>query len=175
MRTSDERPIGKQEMAKWALKLQPKHPLATYVMARLISREGKTDEAIALAEPSLDLEQPDLMLLNLLAGLKLKAGKLSQAESLYQLGDQRDPYNLQWTRSLVRLYVAAKEQAKLADALARIAKADPDDLAVRKKLAELAMAKKDLPGATDWVNQALEIDVTDAEILSLLERLKSRE
>ena len=37
------------------------------------------------------------------------------------------------------------------------------------------MAKKDLPGATDWVNQALEIDVTDAEILSLLERLKSRE
>ena len=67
--------------------------------------------------------------------------------------------------SLVRLYVAAKEQAKLANALAHIAKADPDDLAIRKKLAELAMAKKGLPGATDWVNQALEIDVTDAEIL----------
>jgi len=53
-----------------------------------------------------------------------------------------------------------------------VAKADPDDFAVRKKLAELAMGVKDYAGAEQWANQAMEIDVTDAEMQALAEKLE---
>jgi tetratricopeptide (TPR) repeat protein len=45
-----------------------------------------------------------------------------------------------------------------------LAQADPDDLAVRKKLAQLALAEKDFAAAADWANQANQIDVQDPEI-----------
>jgi len=50
------------------------------------------------------------------------------------------------------------------ETLGRLARADPDDLPTRKKLAQIALAKQDFASAADWANQALEIDVTDAEV-----------
>ena len=50
----------------------------------------------------------------------------------------------------------------------RLARADADDVASRKKLAELALARRDDAAAADWANQALEINVMDAETHRML-------
>lgn len=153
-----------RQMAEWALKLQPNYAPAVYVLARLAVKEGKTEQAAELLQKCLDPKKPDLKVLNLLAGLELKAKKHDRAAELYRQGAQLDPYNLQWLQSLARVYLTAKDTAHLEEVLIRLASADPDDFAARKKLAELALARKDYAAAADWANQAVEIDVTDAEV-----------
>lgn len=170
--------------AERVLARRPKHPLATYVLARLEIRAGRTARAVELLEASLDLDSPDAPVkrnsfrsvpeaaldrdspdvgcLNLLAGLKLKQDLYAEAARLYQWGARHDPHNLQWLRSLARVYLLAKNDRELAGVLGKLAEADPDDLVVRKKLAEMALLAKDYEVAADWANQAIEIDVSDA-------------
>jgi len=152
------------DAADRALEHDPEHQLATYVVARLQARAGRTEQAIALLEACLDREAPDPRALNLLAGLKLKTEKIAEAAQLYQLGAEHDLYNLRWPRALARVYLMSGDEGRLAEVLARLADADPDDLATRKKLAEMALARQDFAAAADWANRALEIDVTDAEV-----------
>ncbi len=153
-----------RQTAEKVLKLQPKHPRASYVLARLHARQERPEQAIELLQQCLDPKQPDLRVVNLLASLKLGEKKYNEAADLYRLGAKLDPHNLQWTRSLVRLYQVSKEEGRLSELLARIGESDPDDFAARKRLAETALAKKDYPAAVHWSNRALEIDVTDAEV-----------
>ena len=152
------------DAANRALDHDPKQQLATYVVARLQARAGRTEQAIALLEACLDREAPEPRALNLLAGLNLKAEKIAEATQLYQLGAEHDPYNLKWLRALARVHLMSGNDERLAEVLARLADADPDDLTTRKKLAEMALARQDFAAAADWANRALEIDVTDAEI-----------
>jgi Flp pilus assembly protein TadD len=152
-----------EELARQALRLQPKQPLAIYVLARLHVRANRSKEAMELLEPALDRGAPDLRILNLLAGLKLKEEKYAEAAELYRLGGQKEPHNLQWTRSLARVYVQSQEDRRLPEVLVPLAAADPDDLATRKKLTALALTARDYRRAAEWANQALQIDVQDAE------------
>ena len=153
-----------RQMAATALKLKPKHALATYVLARLRLNAGEPEAAIELLANCLDEEHPQPNALNLLAGLQLKAENCDEAARLYALGQKHDPYNLKWTRSLARVYIASKNNEKLADVLAALARADGDDLTARKKLARLALDRKDFVGAVDWCHQALHIDVKDGAV-----------
>ncbi|NUQ63064.1 MAG: tetratricopeptide repeat protein [Pirellulales bacterium] len=149
-------------VAAEVLKKQPKHALATYVMARLELRGGRPEKALELLETSLDLTRPDAKCLNLLAGLKLKAEAYAEAARLYEMGARYYPCNLQWLRSLARVHLLVDNQDGLLGVLQKLAAADPDDLMARKKLAEMALAAKDYQAAEDWANQAVEIDVSDA-------------
>jgi tetratricopeptide (TPR) repeat protein len=153
-----------EELARRVLKSQPRHPIATCVVARLLARQSRPREAIAFLEGALDRSQPDLKVLNLLAGLRLKAGEYASAAEWYRLGASKEPQNLRWTRSLARVYLLAKDDAHLWEVLVPLAEADPDDFSLRKKLVELARAKRDAGAIRHWANQALGIDVTDAEI-----------
>ncbi|MCZ7586696.1 MAG: hypothetical protein M5R36_27020 [Deltaproteobacteria bacterium] len=47
--------------------------------------------AIALLQDCLDEQSPDLKVLNLLAGLRLKARQFDEAERLYRLGIRHNP------------------------------------------------------------------------------------
>jgi tetratricopeptide (TPR) repeat protein len=155
------------EAVEKALKLKADYPLAVYVKARLLLKTEKkenVEEAAAMLEKSLDLKSPEPNSLNLLAGLKLKAEKFDEAERLYSLGEKLDPANPQWTRSLARVYVLSGDKEKLVAALTRLAQADMDDLVDRKKLAELALGRKDYAAAEKAAREALEIDVRDAEL-----------
>ena len=152
------------EAADRALKLDRKHQLAGYVLARLSLQAGKTQEAVELLETFLDRGAPEPRTLNLLAGLKLKAEDFSEAAQLYQLGAEHDPHNLKWYKALARVYLKSEETERLAEVLTRLAEADPADLASRKKLAQMALEAKDFARAADWANRGLEIDVTDADL-----------
>ncbi len=155
------------ELAEGVRKRQPKHQLAGYVLARLWLKAGKTQEAVGLLEGCLDQESPQPGGLYLLAGLKLKAQQYDDAARLYALGERLDGVNLKWTRALGRVYELSENPQKLAEVLARLARADVDDLTARKRLAQLALERQDHAAATDWANQALQIDVMDAELHGL--------
>ena len=158
------------ELAEGVLKLHPKHQLAGYVLARLRISDGKTDQAVELLEGCLDRKSPQPNVLSLLAGLKLKAKQYDEAARLYGLGERLDSVNLKWTKALGQVYLLRDDRQKLSQVLARLARADVDDLTSRQKLAEMALDRGDHAAAADWANQALQIDVMDAEIHRLFAR-----
>jgi cellulose synthase operon protein C len=156
-----------EDLAAEALKLQPKQPLATYVLVR-VRKAFTRQEAMEILEGCTNRNAPEPLSLGLLAGMKLKAGKYEEAAALYSLGEQFDPANPQWTASLARVYLASGQKQNLARTLARFARTEPDDLPSRKKLAELALEERDAAAARRWATEALEIQVEDGEVHRLL-------
>jgi tetratricopeptide (TPR) repeat protein len=152
------------ELAEAALKIRPKQQLASYVLARLWLKAGRTKEALELLEGCLDQESPQPDALSLLAGLKLKARQYDEAARLYALGERLDAINPAWAKALAQVYSSSDDPQKLAEVLTRLAGADVDDLAVRQKLTQLALDRRDFAAAADWANQALQIDVMDADV-----------
>jgi tetratricopeptide (TPR) repeat protein len=162
-----------------ALKLKPHHPLASYVKARLLQSIGDSDAALAILEPALDPNAPNERVIDLLAELQMKDGKLDEAERLYEMARKDDPYHSKWIAGLARVHLRYKEKAttpeerrkwdeKLVADLAMLAANDSDDLAVRKTLAEYTL-KMDLPEqAAKWATECLYIDVYDPSHHTLL-------
>lgn len=155
-------------LAKEALAVRPKHPLATFVLARLRMLVGEEPEALAMLEECLDRESPDPSVLGLLASLKLKAADYAAAASLYELGQSKFAADDKWAKGLARVYLASKNDEKLAVLLAQLADKDADDLTVRKKLAQIDVKRQDFPAAATWANQALQIDVMDVDAHGML-------
>ena len=67
-------------------------------------------------------------------------------------------------RSVKQLQKAVKEHPDDVAAAAALAAADSDDLAVRKKLAQMAVEAKNFAAAEKWARQGMEIDVMDADL-----------
>jgi predicted Zn-dependent protease len=155
-------------LADKALKLQPHHPLASYVKARLLVTIGDSDAALALLEPALDPDKPNERVIDLLAELQMKAGRLNEAERLYELARRDDPVHTKWIAGLARVHLRQKENAKFLTDLAMIADNDADDLDVRKALAERHLAAGSADQAEKWANQCLHIQVYDPSCHVLL-------
>ncbi len=155
------------ELVAETLNLKPKQQLATYVLVKL-QKAGTPQEAMARLEDCLDRKAPEPLLLNLLAAMKLKAKTFDEAAELYALGERLDPANPQWTAARARVYLAADQKQNLVRALVRFAQIDPDDLPSRKKLAELALERREPAVARNWATEALEIQVEDADVHRLL-------
>ena len=152
------------EAARSALTFRPKHALATYVVACLRLKDEKTDEAIGLLENVLDRKSPQPNVLELLAGLKLTAKQYDEAAKLYALGERLDPCDVRWTAGLTKVYLVAGDKPVAIKALARLARADVDDLATRKKLVQMSLAEKDYAAAEAWGREGIEIDVMDPDL-----------
>ncbi|MCE9553602.1 MAG: tetratricopeptide repeat protein [Planctomycetes bacterium] len=149
------------QLARDALAVAPKHPGATYVLARLDLLVGNTDGVEAKLEGALDRKQPHAGLLKLLAGLKYRRGDNDGAAELYQLGRDRFGGDSSWTKLLTRVYLKSGDTAKLRPLLVVLAEHDGDDLTVRKKLMELAVAAKDDKEAARWSMEVLNIKARD--------------
>ncbi|WP_165248728.1 tetratricopeptide repeat protein [Paludisphaera soli] len=146
-------------LADKALKLKEHHPLASYVKARLLTSIGDDDAALALLEPALDPEHPDERVVDLLGELTLKAGRLEEAERLYEMARKDDPQRTKWIANLARVHLRQKRpDAFLAD-LAQIAENDADNLSVRTNLAERWLAAGDASEAEKWARECLYVDV----------------
>jgi len=155
-------------LADKALKLQPHHPLASYVKARLFVSIGDDDAALELLEPALDPDRPNERVVDLLAELTLKAGRLDDAEKLYEMARKDDPHHTKWIAGLARVHLRQKKTDAFLDDLAQIAENDADDLAVRKALAERHLAADNAPEAVRWARECLHIDVYDPAVHALL-------
>jgi cellulose synthase operon protein C len=152
-----------RELAREVLKDQPKHPRASYVLARIHLVVGDTAEATDLLAAALDENAPNDDVVNLLASLRMKAKEYAEAARLYELASRHAPHDARWAKGLARVYLAAKENGKLTAVLAQLAEMDADDITVRKKLAQLALEEKDYAAAARWAGEAIQIDVQDVE------------
>ncbi len=152
-----------QALVDTVRKDQPAHPLAGYVAARLLLKQNRVDEAKKLLEICLNEERPQPNVLNLLAGLELKTGRFDEAARWYRLGEKLDSTNPRWTRSLAKVYLLAENEATLSTTLTRLAEADPDDVTIRKKLAQLALKRRAYDDAVRWAGEVLHIEVNDAD------------
>ncbi|MFP6610866.1 MAG: tetratricopeptide repeat protein [Pirellulales bacterium] len=148
-------------LAGKALKINPKHQASIYVQVRLQMLIGDNDGVVEKLEKALDRDAPQENLLQLLAGLKYKAKQFSEAAELYELGRDKFSANDKWIKLLARVYIKSGESGKLTPILTSMAEADADDLTVRKKLSQIAVAAEDYAAAAKWSNQALQIDVLD--------------
>ncbi len=144
-----------------ALKVKEHQPLASYVKARLLLLIGDDDAALSLLRPALDAEKPNERVLDLLASLEMKAGRLDEAERLYELGRRDDPYHTKWIANLARVHLRKKDNARFLTDLSMIADNDADDLDVRKALAEKELAAGSPEKAEKWATECLYIDVYD--------------
>lgn len=152
-----------RKLAQKAVKTEPKHQLANFVLANIHLVVGDDDLALKLLEDCLDRKKPDEKVLSLLANMKFKEKKYEEAAELYELASKNEPLNSAWTKGLARIYLTTKDNAKLTPVLTKLATLDADDRAIRKKLAQLALADEDFVAAARWANQSLQIDVMDAD------------
>jgi predicted Zn-dependent protease len=151
---------------RWALAAQkkdPRHPQAAYVLARLQLAIGDAEAAAELLGKAIREENPDGDVLALLAALRLQAGELKEARRLYEVGRRRFPADDRWLKGLARIYLHEDAPDELAAVLSELAALEPDSLPIRKKLAELAAAKKDFAALKRWATEVLHLDLRDAE------------
>ncbi len=153
-----------RRQADAALRVDPHNQLAHYVRARLELLVGENRQALQRLEKQLDREQPQQNLLALLAGLKLRSEDYAAAADLYELGAAHTPGSTKWLKSLAAVYLKSGDNAKLLPVLEQLAEADPDDLPLRKKLAQLAVDRQDWPAAERWTLEGLHIQVQDANL-----------
>ena len=151
-----------------ALKLDPHHPLASYVKARLYLSIGDTDQALSVLEPALDPKKPNERVIDLLAELWMKSGRLDEAEKLYETARKDDPFRNEWIAKLARVHLRQERQDKLLEDLAMMAANDADDLDVRRTLAQYHLRADRFEDASRWALECLYIQVYDPTLHVLL-------
>ncbi len=144
-------------------RLQPHHPLASYVKARLFQSIGDDDSALKLLEPALDPEKPERARHRPAGRASDEGGRLDEAERLYELARKDDPYHTKWIAGLARVHLRQKDKEKFLHDLAMLAANDADDLDVRKALAEYHLAANHPEQAEKWAIECLYIDVYDPQ------------
>jgi Tfp pilus assembly protein PilF len=157
-----------RHFADKALKAQPHHPLASFVKAQLLVTIGDDDAALALLEPALDPKQPNERLIDLLGELKMKAGQLDEAETLFELVRKEDPVRTKWISWLARIHLRQNKTDQFLSDLATIASFDADGIDVRRELAARYLAKGDAATAEKWAGECLHINVYDPALHVLL-------
>jgi len=152
------------EARRWAIAAREQaegDPLAAYVLARLQLSIGDSQAALELLEKTVDAERPQEDHLALLAAMKLQGGDLAEAERLHQLGQKHFAASDRWLKGLARIYLAQQDGARLAPVLEKLADLEPESQSIRKKLAELALARRDFASARNWARQLIHLDVKD--------------
>ena len=157
-----------RQMAQQVLKTAPKHQLATYVMARLHVLVGDAGRAIEVLSEVLDEENPQANALALLAGLKLREKDYDEAARLYELAARHNPHEQRWPKALARVYLLSGDDDSLQGVLEQLAEIDADDVVIRKKLGQLALAAGRVEEAIRWANQSLDVDVMDPDVHQML-------
>jgi Tfp pilus assembly protein PilF len=97
----------------------------------------------------------------------MKAGKLDEAEKLYEIGRKDDPQNSKWVASLARVHLRKKDP-KVVNELVELANNDADELTLRKELVKRFIEVKDAQKAEHWGQECLYVDVYDAECHTLM-------
>ena len=151
-----------------ALKLQPKQPLATYVLVRL-QKAGTPKEAMAKLESCLDRKAPEPAGVEPSGRLETEGREIRRGRRALRpgraLGSGESAMD---GRPGEGLSGGGLRSQNLAQALVRFAQIEPDDLPSRKKLAELALERREAAVARRWATEALEIQVEDADAHRLL-------
>lgn len=153
--------VTARELANKALALKKNHPVALALLANLELSIGKIDDALRIAEPGLDPDNPNESLLELLATIRVRQKNYTEAARLYEMARKQDPLSQKWLEGLARVYLLAKNEEKLPTVLEQLASMDSDNKTVRLKLAELASQRKDWEAVEKWSRETVFVDVAE--------------
>jgi predicted Zn-dependent protease len=160
----DEKQAGKLA----ALAKKSGHPLASVVKATILLGEKGIERAIGVLEAAVNPKAPDPGVLKLLGRIQFETKKFAEAGRSYELGRKAEPYESTWLVELSKVYNQTKDDAKLIGVLKDLAPTNADDLATRRKLAELLSKAGRHAEAERYAREALEIDVNDREARRIL-------
>ncbi|MEX0793565.1 MAG: tetratricopeptide repeat protein [Pirellulaceae bacterium] len=149
--------------ANQALQVDPEHPLALYVMARLHLAIGDNEAGLEKIEQAASGERADRNALALLANLRLKQGKADEALTMYQKGAAQEPARLQWQESIIRVLLVQKDDEGLLQWIPRVTARKHHDALLRKKMADLHLGRESWEEAEKWAYDAIQIDATDPQ------------
>jgi Flp pilus assembly protein TadD len=138
------------------------------VLARVALSQNFSEEAIRLLTPVIDESNPHPDALGLLARLKLDDRQNEEAAKLYQLGTQKFPAEDRYWNGLAVALWRIDEPQRLQPVLETVAARDYNNAAVRKKLAQIAQQAEQFDDAVRWGEEAVCIDIEDAEVHTLL-------
>jgi predicted Zn-dependent protease len=155
---------GARQAATKALAIEPKHPLGSYVLSRVVLTIGDVAQAETLMRTAHDPENPHPEVINLLALLETRAKRYDRAAELYRIAEARWPRDAKWTQGLARVYLLAGDTERLTPILERLAIANADDFALRKKLASLARERGDVAETIRWCREANFCNVLDPDV-----------
>jgi tetratricopeptide (TPR) repeat protein len=156
------------KLADAALAKKANHPLASVVKAQLLLGEKEALRALGVLESAVDPKAPEPQVLRLLGRLQFEGKKFAEAARTYELGRKAQPYESVWLVELARVYNQLKDEGRLIGVLKDLAPTNADDLATRRKLAELLAKAGRHAEAERYAREALEIDVTDGPSRRLL-------
>ena len=164
-RRADARKLVDGVLAK-----QKAHGLALYVKARLLWEAGDEEESQKLLEAALDPKAPEPKVVRELGRRYFEARKFDRAAEMYELGRKVEAYDRHWYVELARVYTQMEATDRLIAILKLLAPMDGDDLATRRKLAQLLLEANHFPEAEKYARQTLEIDIADAEARKVLDK-----
>jgi tetratricopeptide (TPR) repeat protein len=156
--------VAARKAALASQKLEAKHPLAGFVLARIQASIGDNDAARTLLLAVHNADAPNERVVALLAALELEAENFAVAESYYRLGLAHFGPRDKWLKALAKLYLKSGQEKELAGVLEELAAVDYDNATLRKKLAQLAIGREDWTSAEHWAKDALFIDLGDASL-----------
>ncbi len=158
-----------RKLAETVLAKKNTHPLASYVKARLLLDAGDEDQARTLLEAAVDPLLPEPKVLQMLGKLCYEARDFAKAAEMYELARKVEPYESKWLVELARVYAQTKDRSKLIEVLIKLVATDADDFDQRKRLAQLLLTEGRAAEAERYAHEALEIDISDAETIKVLE------
>jgi len=130
-----------------ALAVQAGHSDATALLATLLWREDKRDEALALLDRTLEASPDDAVLRQIYAQLLLTAGKPEQAAAQLKEVVRLEPENQAHRYRLAQLYASQKMTDAAIETLRDAVKAKPGDVDAKLALANLLAAQRSFEDA----------------------------
>lgn len=157
------------ETAEKALKLDEANPLARTIAAAgaMLQRDGA--KARELLDPVVAEESPPALALELRGNLASRAGETELAHKLFSQLVERYPGDIDYQQDLLEVTEKlGTDDAELAALLVVVALEDTDDASIRKRLARLAARQSRPVDAVRWAEEAIRIDVRDADMHRIL-------
>lgn len=151
-----------RSLAAEALRIDPQEPFAAVVAAELAEADGQVEEARQLLAEAFDPQRPSAVLLGRLAERLLTASELDAAAEAYRLGVREFPLEDQFWKGLATTYLQQQDHTRLGPILEVLADRDGENVSVRSKLAELALARRDFPALRRWAREVLFLEFDNA-------------
>ncbi|MFZ5619796.1 MAG: tetratricopeptide repeat protein [Pseudomonadota bacterium] len=144
------------------LKRDPKHSGARALQASMLLREGKSDEALALAEAVVKEDPGHGPAAGLLASLYEQAGRVADAEKVLvaAVGTVDEPIPLKM--HLAQLYAREKKNDAAEAVLRELISARPEELSYRAQLAQFLVQTGQIDKAEAVLRDAVEADPNEA-------------
>ncbi|PQO34749.1 tetratricopeptide repeat protein [Bremerella cremea] len=157
-----------RKFALKAVEADENQPLAKYVLGRLYLTIGDTDKGLAEIEEAANGDRFERNSVALLAGLRVKQGKIEDALKYYERGAAQEPTTTDWQESILRVYLLKKDNEALAKLIPKLSALKHHDPLLRKKMAEILIARENWDEAIRWAYEAIGIRVSDADAHALL-------